>query len=801
MAAAASCESIKVCLRCRPFNDKEKAGGFSRIVTFGSSVSLTVANPRDLTDTKQFTFDAVFDEASQQRIVYDATARSIVDSVLQGFNGTIFVYGQTGTGKTHSMQGVPTNPDLRGIIPNAFHQVFNHISSTPDRQFLVRVSFLEIYNEEVRDLLVSPAQRPTGSLEVKEHPENGVYVKDLQALPVQSVADMDALMERGNKHRAVAATEMNATSSRSHSIFTITIESSARTTDENGEEASHVVAGKLHLVDLAGSERQSKTGAAGDRLKEAAKINLSLSALGNCIAALVDGKAAHVPYRDSKLTRLLQDSLGGNAKTVMLATMSPASYNFDETLSTLRYANRAKRIMNKPKVNEDPKDALLREYQVEIQRLQEMLKSKQTGGTGDANGASGGTAKPKRSASSPKKSSGKRTGRSTSPAPPSLSSDTPLSPAAEVPPEEEEDTDLALSQLDPVKLSELSAEIEAERARLLASKDMAEDDRERLLDELESRATALEHERAARAELTAQLAALEAKLVVGGQGGVPLADHVTAQEQALEQARAAAAAEAAKQATLRAQLDAVVEGNVLLEGNYASLQEEVDVKTRKLSKLWAKIEQVRGEIRDLDAEWRAERTDLVAAVRELAREVELKSTVLELFVPADDRRKGEARLVLREELEDNSEGQQHQRPSSGGGDDDWAWMASVPAHDMSRPAVAVAGTRRPMCLAARTLISRHPEDMGLRGRYMGENLVVVPLYGAGLSDERGSDPRLGLPLMMFSSPPSTSSGSSNGRKSALGSRSANGGGSAKPAALQFGSRPSQASARRPKGGI
>ncbi|ORZ35888.1 P-loop containing nucleoside triphosphate hydrolase protein, partial [Catenaria anguillulae PL171] len=582
-------ESIRVCLRCRPFSEKEKTAGFSRVVRFDSPTSLTITNPKNQDDTKQFTFDAVYDEESTQRAVYEGTAREIVNAVLQGFNGTVFVYGQTGTGKTFSMQGVPTVPDLRGIIPNAFHQIFAHIASSPDRQFLVRVSFLEIYNEEVRDLLVPPPPNGTkpAALEVKEHPETGVYVKDLQAFPVQSVADMDALMDRGNKSRSVAATEMNATSSRSHSIFTITIESSAPGPDGT----AHVVAGKLHLVDLAGSERQSKTGAAGDRLKEAAKINLSLSALGNCIAALVDGGGSgHIPYRDSKLTRLLQDSLGGNAKTLMLATMSPASYNFDETLSTLRYANRAKNIKNKPRVNEDPKDALLREYQLEIQRLQEALKAKMQGG-----GAGG-----------------------------------------------------APSALDPATLATLQQQIQDEKARLLASKDMAEDEQERLLDELDARAAKLEEERKARADLAAELAKLESALLMGGKD---ITARISEQELELERARAKAQEEAQRQAELRAQLDAVLEGNLQLEDSYANLQEEVDIKTRKLAKLWSKIEQVRQDARDIEQEWRSERADLVAAVRELAREVELKSTVLDLFVPEEERRKGEARLVLQQDDE------------------------------------------------------------------------------------------------------------------------------------------------------
>lgn len=209
-------------------------------------------------------------------------------------------------------------------------------------------------------------------MELKESPEKGVFVKDLLQIEVDSIAKMEQYMEIGFKSRAVRATNMNAESSRSHSIFTIYIDSQEN--DEKGNEKYK--ASKLNLVDLAGSERASKTGATGDGMKEATKINLSLSALGNVISALVDGKTNHIPYRDSKLTRLLQDSLGGNTKTIMIAAVSPANYNYDETLSTLRYASRAKFIQNKPKINEDPKDALLREYMDEIKKLKMMLEGK-----------------------------------------------------------------------------------------------------------------------------------------------------------------------------------------------------------------------------------------------------------------------------------------------------------------------------------------------------------------------------------------------------------------------------------------
>ncbi|CAH8530803.1 unnamed protein product [Heterobilharzia americana] len=266
------------------------------------------------------------------------------------------------------MEGVRSVPELRGIIPNSFAHIFGAIAKADtNTRFLVRVSYLEIYNEEVRDLL---GKDKTASLDVKERPDIGVYVKDLSSFVVHSPNEMDKLMSFGNKNRVTGATNMNEHSSRSHAIYTVTIECS-----ENTEKNKTLLRqGKLHLVDLAGSERQAKTGATGKRLQEANKINLSLTTLGNVISALVDGKSTHVPYRNSKLTRLLQDSLGGNSKTAMIANISPSDYNYDESLSTLRYANRAKNIKNKAKVNEDPKDAMLRQFQKEIEQLRKQLE-------------------------------------------------------------------------------------------------------------------------------------------------------------------------------------------------------------------------------------------------------------------------------------------------------------------------------------------------------------------------------------------------------------------------------------------
>lgn len=261
----------------------------------------------------------------------------------------------------------------RGIIPRSFDHIFEAIAVISGVRFLPLVSYLEIYNENIRDLL-NPAT-PSSTLVLKEQPNEGIVVQNLSSHAVHSAEECEQLLEIGTKNRMVGATLMNAGSSRSHSIFIINLE---QITTSNGEamadEMATIKKGKLNLVDLAGSERQNKTGATGERLREATKINLSLSALGNVISALVDGKSKHIPYRDSKLTRLLQDSLGGNTKTMMIACISPAEYNYDETLSTLRYASRAKNIANKPTVNEDPKDAMLREYQAEITKLKEQLK-------------------------------------------------------------------------------------------------------------------------------------------------------------------------------------------------------------------------------------------------------------------------------------------------------------------------------------------------------------------------------------------------------------------------------------------
>ncbi|KAJ3197387.1 Kinesin-like protein kif3b [Irineochytrium annulatum] len=638
-------EAVKVIVRCRPFSEKEKAAGHSCVVEINKDLAtVAILDSKGQDPPKTFTFDSVFDWTSKQLDVYNTTARPIVESVLNGYNGTILAYGQTGTGKTFSMEGIRDVPELRGIIPNAFEHLFAQIRlSPPTTQYLVRASYLEIYNEDIRDLL-----NPKGSkLEIKERSDVGVYIKDLRTFVIKDVEEMDKLMSFGNKNRSVGATEMNATSSRSHSIFSITVEASERD-PASGED--RIRAGKLHLVDLAGSERQSKTGATGERLKEATKINLSLSALGNVISALVDGKSSHIPYRDSKLTRLLQDSLGGNARTLMIATLSPASYNYDETVSTLRYANRAKNIKNKPKVNEDPKDAMLREFQEEIKRLKMQLESEATqtadgvrvveeieeveeveeveetdsedsGGESDGAPGDGRSSRSKSSKQPREKKGGKKKRKVMRRKSQSRSGPPPAGGG---------DSTRVFKGIPEDKLAEMAAEVEREKVKIMAAKDMEEDAKNRLLEEAQQRAAELEQERKARDGIAAKLAQLERKLLVGG---VSLVDKELQIQNDIADRQAEIEEQNRAERELTRKLEEHEEVNLQIEEEYASLQEEAVAKTKKLKKLWGLIVAHRSEIKDLQEEHQREREDLLDTVRELTIELKLRMLMIHSFVP------------------------------------------------------------------------------------------------------------------------------------------------------------------------
>uniref|UniRef100_I3J4I3 Kinesin family member 13A n=1 Tax=Oreochromis niloticus TaxID=8128 RepID=I3J4I3_ORENI len=309
---------------------------------------------------------------SSQEVVFKCLGEGILENAFQGYNACIFAYGQTGSGKSFSMMG---NGEQPGLIPRLCCSLFErvHRETNEGHSFKVEVSYMEIYNEKVRDLLDPKGSRQ--SLKVREHKVFGPYVDGLSQLAVTSFEDIEVLMSEGNKSRTVAATNMNEESSRSHAVFSIIVTQTLYDlqSGNSGEKVS-----KMSLVDLAGSERVSKTGAAGERLKEGSNINKSLTTLGCVISALADqsagkGKAKFVPYRDSVLTWLLKDNLGGNSKTAMIATVSPAADNYEETLSTLRYADRAKRIVNHAVVNEDPNARIIRELREEVEKLKVQL--------------------------------------------------------------------------------------------------------------------------------------------------------------------------------------------------------------------------------------------------------------------------------------------------------------------------------------------------------------------------------------------------------------------------------------------
>ncbi|RUS83751.1 hypothetical protein EGW08_008502 [Elysia chlorotica] len=378
--------SVKVAVRVRPFNNREISRDAECIIEMsGNTTSITnpKAGPKDA-KTKSFNFDHSYwshtspdDPAfADQKKVYDDIGLEMLDHAFEGYNVCIFAYGQTGAGKSYTMMG-RNEPGQMGIIPLLCEDLFTRISAqkSPDNTFSVEVSYFEIYCERVRDLL-NPSNK--NALRVREHPLLGPYVEDLSKMAVQSFEDINNLIDEGNKARTVAATNMNETSSRSHAVFTLIFSQRKldKTTKMVGEKVS-----KISLVDLAGSERADSTGAKGTRLKEGANINKSLTTLGKVISALAEvankkkKKADFIPYRDSVLTWLLRENLGGNSKTAMVAALSPADINFDETLSTLRYADRAKQIMCKAVVNEDPNAKLIRELKEEVARLKDILCS------------------------------------------------------------------------------------------------------------------------------------------------------------------------------------------------------------------------------------------------------------------------------------------------------------------------------------------------------------------------------------------------------------------------------------------
>eukprot|EP00698_Gefionella_okellyi_P005550 TRINITY_DN15058_c0_g1_i1.p1 TRINITY_DN15058_c0_g1~~TRINITY_DN15058_c0_g1_i1.p1 ORF type:complete len:1261 (-),score=433.54 TRINITY_DN15058_c0_g1_i1:71-3853(-) len=345
MLSATSC-SVRVIVRFRPINEREKTEKIDPksafTLTFSPDKTGIEVKGGPQGQTNSFNFDRVFDSNAAQPTIFEDAASATVKDVLQGYNGTIFAYGQTGSGKTFTMFGPDRNDlQLRGVIPRTASAIFDHINSdTSGTQYTIKCSFLEIYREQVRDLL----NPKNSNMRVRESPTRGVWVEDLTEEYISSENDIMDLISIGETARTVSFTMMNAASSRSHSLFVVMIE------QKNPDDGS-VKVGRLNLADLAGSEKIAKTGAEKTTVEEAKKINQSLSALGNCISALSKGKGTHVPFRDSKLTFVLRESLGGNTKTTLLAGCSPHSFNMEETLSTLRFAQRAKMIKTNVAVN------------------------------------------------------------------------------------------------------------------------------------------------------------------------------------------------------------------------------------------------------------------------------------------------------------------------------------------------------------------------------------------------------------------------------------------------------------------
>nr|XP_040017433.1 kinesin-like protein KIF13B isoform X2 [Gasterosteus aculeatus aculeatus] len=378
--------NVKVAVRVRPMNRREKDLQTKCVVEMEGNQTVlhpattNVSKGDARNQPKVFAYDHCFwsiDEAQKdkfagQDVVFQCLGESLLDNAFLGYNACIVAYGQTGSGKSYTMMGSAEQP---GLIPRLCSSLFSRTvaEAREGECFTVEVSYMEIYNEKVRDLLDPKGHRQ--ALRVREHKVMGPYVDGLARLAVSCYKDIESLMSEGNKSRTVAATNMNEESSRSHAVFNIIL---THTLTDLRSETSGEKVSKLSLVDLAGSERAAKTGAAGERLKEGSNINKSLSTLGLVISALADqgggkNKSKFVPYRDSVLTWLLKDSLGGNSRTAMVATISPSADNYDETLSTLRYADRAKSIVNHAVVNEDPNARIIRELREEVEKLKEQL--------------------------------------------------------------------------------------------------------------------------------------------------------------------------------------------------------------------------------------------------------------------------------------------------------------------------------------------------------------------------------------------------------------------------------------------
>ncbi|KAK9755004.1 Kinesin motor domain [Popillia japonica] len=580
-------ENVKVIIRCRPMNKREIDLNCKCIIKM-KDCTTEIWDPNEGPALpKTFTFDSVYDQNSYTENIYNDICYPLVESVLEGYNSTIFVYGQTGCGKSFTMEGNRTIQE-KGVISRAFEHIFEAISVTTGVKYLALASYLEIYNEQIRDLLL-PADKSSyhSSLSLKELPNEGLVVPGLTMKPVHNVTECEELLNIGSRNRMIGATLMNQASSRSHSIFTVSIE---QISSENNNES--IKKGKLNLVDLAGSERQTKTGATGDRLKEATKINLSLSALGNVISALVDGKAKHIPYRDSKLTRLLQDSLGGNTRTLMIACISPASRDYVETLSTLRYANRAKNIHNKPTINEDPKDTMLRQYQSEIERLKHLLESRLSSPLHNLEDL--------------------------------ISTTTETCPARN-----RKDLDAQRDELirnyeaEMTKLKDLHENEKNEKESILKQIENIKEDYQRNIDALNEQVVQKEKQKiTSKEEILRRIETLKASMIGGEK----------ANDKELSERRRKKKAAAERRLSAIAHVLAKIEMNEdreILQNQYKDISQELELKSDILRKYRYKVKALEKDIRDLQSEFESEREDYLETIRKQDMNIKLLSQISE----------------------------------------------------------------------------------------------------------------------------------------------------------------------------
>ncbi|KAK1125677.1 hypothetical protein K0M31_005227 [Melipona bicolor] len=377
-------QQIQVFVRIRPFNSSEQNLQSTTVLDIPNNKEIIVHERPNDKVCKKFRFNNVFGPLSKQIDVYNNVVSPLLEQVLAGYNCTVFAYGQTGTGKTYTMEGINIDPTLHwnsnssaGMIPRSLNHLFHKLQLLEIQEYTIRVSFLELYNEDLFDLLSTNSDASKLRLYEDASKKGAVIIHGLEEVTIHNTSEVYKILKKGADKRQTAATLMNAQSSRSHTIFSITIHMKESTID--GEEI--LKTGKLNLVDLAGSENVGRSGSVDKRAREAGSINQSLLTLGRVITALVE-RAPHIPYRESKLTRLLQESLGGRTKTSIIATISPASINLEETLSTLDYAHRAKNITNRPEINQKlSKREFLKQYTEEIEKLRrDLLASRDRNG-------------------------------------------------------------------------------------------------------------------------------------------------------------------------------------------------------------------------------------------------------------------------------------------------------------------------------------------------------------------------------------------------------------------------------------